>query len=272
MPTANAVPRLLFARPARGHVTRLWRDSKLRSRDGCAFPVPQFQKWLANFLRISDICLSCGARRPQVGQSTSYAATEDKLRALPVRARRTAGRRAQSDVEHDVERAGESARLHLVGVLQAHDDAFARLAVSDGIEHGVAGIARFAGDVELRGETPDARRVHLEVDVRRASGMGDRADGAEGVAAAGVDTGAAIALESRIASPATGVAGVIVDAVGVALPDLDHGTGHRLPATVQDAAGDVRDAADGLRFLSHHADEVGIHVGRERGGVERAFG
>ncbi len=65
---------------------------------------------------------------------------------------------------------------------------------------------------------------------------------------------------------------MIVDAVGIALPDLDHGTAHDLAALVEHPAGHVRDVPDGLGRLTLHAHQVRIVVGRKRDRIERPFG
>ena len=130
---------------------------------------------------------------------------------------------------------------------------------------------RLAGDVHLRGEAADAGGMHLEVDVRGAARVGDGADGAEGVAAVGIDRDAAVALEARVVALVAGVAGVIVDAARVALPDLDHGAADDLSPPVEDAPRDMGNLPYGLRRPALHAHEVGIHVGGEGQGIEGAF-
>src|ERR1041384_5117431 len=132
----------------------------------------------------------------------------------------------QSDVEHDVERAFECAGFDLACVFEAHNQPCARIAIADGVEHTIGGVLRFVRDIELRGEAAYARSVHLEVNVRRATRVGDGADGGKGVAPSGVDLGAATALEAGIETLLAGGAGVIVDAVRIALPDLYHRPGY----------------------------------------------
>src|SRR4029079_11681068 len=85
------------------------------------------------------------------------------------------------------------------------------------------------GHVHLGGEPADSRCVDLEVNVRGAPGIGHRTDGAEAVAAVGCGLAAAVALEGGIAALQARLAWVIVDAVGIALPDFDHGAPDRLP-------------------------------------------
>src|SRR5262249_2159980 len=119
----------------------------------------------------------------------------------------------------------------------------------------------------------DPRRMHLEVDVGRATRIGDRPYRSEGVAAAAIDIAAAIALECRIAPALAGVAGMIVDAICVALPDLDHRTAHDVAALVKHSSGDVRDMAHGLRRLSLYPHQIRVGVGRKRRHwIERPLG
>ena len=84
---------------------------------------------------------------------------------------------------------------------------------------GVARVAGIAGHVELRRQQLACAELHLHVDVGRAAAVGHGPDGAEAVAAVGVDRHAAEALERGIGAVA--VAGVVVVATLVALPDLD---------------------------------------------------
>ena len=90
-----------------------------------------------------------------------------------------------SDIEHDIESAFECSRFQGIGRLEAHDHALARGLVADAVEEAVGGVLALACDVHLGGEPPGSGRVHLEMDVRRAAGIGYRADSAEAVAAVG---------------------------------------------------------------------------------------
>src|SRR5262245_38280317 len=114
--------------------------------------------------------------------------------------------------------------------------------------------------------------MHLEVNVRRTAGIGDGADGAERVAAGGVDLSAAIALEAAVVAGVMRGAWMIVDAVGVALPDFQGGAMDDLAAAVQHAARYMRDLPHGPCRLSLDQHKVGVHVGGKRQGVERPLG
>jgi hypothetical protein len=59
------------------------------------------------------------------------------------------------------------------------------------------------------------------MDMRRAAGIGHRHDGAEGELAGGVGDRMAETLEPAVAEIEIVAAAMQVDAVGVALPDLD---------------------------------------------------
>ena len=107
----------------------------------------------------------------------------------------------------------------------------------------------------------------------RAAGVGDGLDRAEVVFAGRAGQEPAEALEVRVALVAALVAvGVEVDAVGVALPDLDDGVADRVALGVEDAAGQVRDLADGRRDGVVDDDQVVVGVERQLVGVERPLG
>ena len=107
------------------------------------------------------------------------------------------------------------------------------------------------------------RRVHLEVDVRRAARIGNGPDRAEAVVALRIRRHAPAALEARIAlafgEPAR-VARMAIDAVGIALPDLDLRITDRLASGVQNFSRNVRDMAERLGRLALHQHEVVIDV------------
>ena len=90
------------------------------------------------------------------------------------------------------------------------------------------------------------------MNVRRTAGIGDRLQCAEAVAAAGIDQHAAVALERRVALVATGLARMVVNALRVALPDLDH----RAPAR---GAGQVDHAALQMQHLTHRLRRLPQH-------------
>ena len=104
-----------------------------------------------------------------------------------------------SDIEHDIEGAPQGTRLQGAGGFQGHDQGLALGRVADAVEGSVSGVAALAGHVHLRRQPAGARRVHLEVDVRRAARIGDGADGAEAVAAVRRGLGTPVALKVCIA-------------------------------------------------------------------------
>ena len=74
------------------------------------------------------------------------------------------------------------------------------------------------------------------MDVRRAPGIGCRPEGTETVTACSIHRHAAETLEGRVGTPA--IPRVVVVALLIALPDLDHGTAHRSAAPAQPVASD----------------------------------
>ena len=65
---------------------------------------------------------------------------------------------------------------------------------------------------------------------------------------------------------------MVVDALRVALPDLDQRPGHGPATRVQHAALEMQHRAHRLRCLTTHLDKVVVHVGREVDRIERPFG
>src|SRR5262249_4464469 len=141
-------------------------------------------------------------------------------------------------VEHDVKGALEGTLLDLAGSAEGDDDALALSPVANGAEHRVAGVARLACEVHLRGQPGKAGGADLEVDMRGASGIGHGANGAEPIASRCVGRAAAVALKGGVAALAAPGGGMIVDAMGVALPDFHQCPRYRLAAPVEDAPQD----------------------------------
>src|SRR4030095_8689008 len=96
-----------------------------------------------------------------------------------------------------------------------HFDQLTLAGVADAAAHAVALVAGIAGDVELAGEHLAGRGRDLEMDVRRAADVSHWLQRAEAVAAVGLDQQATIALERRIALVAPGLAGGVVDCLGI---------------------------------------------------------
>ena len=107
--------------------------------------------------------------------------------------------------------------------------------------------------------------------MRRAPGIGNRHDGAEGDAPGGVGLGVTEALEARVARRMPAVAGMQIDAVGVALPDLDPGARDRPRVGVHHAPGKMQDISARLAHRALDADQVGIIVAGHAYRVERAL-
>src|SRR5688572_30186098 len=133
--------------------------------------------------------------------------------------------------DHDIHRGRERARLQAVGRLQAHVDPFApaRIAHRVAVDE-VALVERIAGEMELRREPPAVGGRDLEMDVRRATRIGDGLQRAKAVQALAVRHDLAVALERRIAALASRLPRMIVKALRIALPDLDIAPATGLPA------------------------------------------
>src|SRR5262249_9640239 len=136
--------------------------------------------------------------------------------------------------QNDVELGRQLADLGILHLGELDGDRLARLGIADAAVDAVLVVARLALDVALRREQLLALALDLEVDVRRAAGVGDRLEGAEVVLAAGAGQEAAEALEVLVALAAAGVVGVQVHALAVHLPDLDQRVAHRAALAVVD--------------------------------------
>src|SRR5882672_775089 len=114
------------------------------------------------------------------------------------------GKRALAD--DDVYGRGERACLEAGRRGQSHLDALALAWIAGGgAKDAVALVARLAGDIELAGQQAAAGRRDLDVDVRRAAGIGDGLERAETVAAVGRHH-AAVTLEGAVTPFASGLA------------------------------------------------------------------
>ena len=80
-------------------------------------------------------------------------------------------------------RAASSPGFGIFERLEVDRHRLAGFGVADAAVDAVALVLRMALDVALRGEVRAARPLDLEMDVRRAAGVGDRLDGAEVVLA-----------------------------------------------------------------------------------------
>jgi hypothetical protein len=77
------------------------------------------------------------------------------------------------------------------------------------MEEVVAGVGGLAGEIELRGQEPLAGRLHLDVIVPGAAGIGSRLDGAEAIAALLVGEDVAAIAEATIV-----IGAVVVRVIG----------------------------------------------------------
>ena len=134
-----------------------------------------------------------------------------------------------SPAEHDVEASGQLADLGLLDGLEGNDDRGALAGVADAVEHAVASVLRVARHINLRREQLLAALPDAEVDVRRASGVGNGLDGAEEVLAILAGLEAPVALEVGVVARVA-VARVDVGAIAIDLPDLDQRPRDRLAA------------------------------------------
>ena len=128
-----------------------------------------------------------------------------------------------------------------------------------------------AGDVDLCRQRAAARRQQPHVQVRGAPSVGNRPDRLERIAPLGVGRRRAVALEVVVARRAV-VAGMVVPAVRVALPELDHRAGHRAAVAAQHAAGEVEQRSLRRPGAPRDLRQVGVAVGGKRLRIERTLG
>ena len=120
-----------------------------------------------------------------------------------------------TDIEHEIEPAGGA----LAGVRDPHQQC--------ALKEAIALVRGFVWKIELRGEQAAARRLNLDVIVPCAAGIDRRRDGTETKSAVG--PGGDMAAISEI--------GIVVFALVVRMPEVDHGAAKRAAASRQHKAG-----------------------------------
>jgi hypothetical protein len=157
----------------------------------------------------------------------------------------------------------ERAGLRRLRREQRHDDAAARVRVSDTVQDPVAGVQSFALDIHLRDQPSLPRHMHGKMNVRRPTGIWHRSNGAKAIPPLLVDLRAAVPLEGVINAPLSGRTRMTVDAIGIALPDLDDASGLGLAAQIEHTSRHVDHLPQRPRGLARHLDEIVVHVGRK---------
>src|SRR5690242_3700331 len=124
----------------------------------------------------------------------------------------------------------------------------------DLLQHRIVRVRRVALEVEARRQTVehtagedrdvDMRRLQTTLGPRHAA----RLDGAEMAAAIAIGRGAAEAVKIRIERQVAAILGMVVAAVTVGLPDLEHPVGH--------------DGAIGIMQAEYEIDPLAHHIGR----------
>src|SRR5258708_18091243 len=153
--------------------------------------------------------------------------------------------RRRLGAEDDVELAQQRPVFDVAGGFERHDHARPRRGIADGAQEKIAVVARLTGDIHLGRQPGCCGRPDDEVDMRRASGIGHRADGAEAIGAVGCGYRAAVALKILILTART-VGHVVLDAEPVALPDLELGALHRPAVDVEHPSDHMQAVAGGL--------------------------
>jgi len=128
--------------------------------------------------------------------------------------------------------------------VETGDQPVARGRLRHRVEHRVEGEQRIAREIHLRHQAcREIRAADGKMDVRRPPGVAmvlpsvcAGADGDEPVAALGIGEDAAGAVKLGVERRVVPILRVVVAAGGVGLPDLDHGTRHRLAVLVRHGA------------------------------------
>src|SRR5579872_3994963 len=182
--------------------------------------------------------------------------------------------RCRSISENDVETGLELADTRLLHRGEGDDDRGSLPRIADAHKNAVPRVPRLAADVALGGEPVPPLHLDGEVDMRRASRVGDRFDGAEVVLAGRTREKAPEPLEvgiARAAVCAVGAAAVDVRPFAIHLPDLHDRVPDRMPARVENAAAEVRDLAHGRGDMVVDDDQVVIRIERKPIRIERSL-
>src|SRR5262245_31422368 len=151
--------------------------------------------------------------------------------------------RFRSEAEHDVEARRQFTDARFFDRREIDDDGFADFGIANALEDRVALVARVPLDVALGGELLQPFHFNGEMNMRRATGIGNRFDGAEQVFAIRPGHETSETLEVHVAFILVDSSGMKVSAVVVALPDFYESAADRLAATVENAPGQIGDRA-----------------------------
>ena len=134
---------------------------------------------------------------------------------------------------NNIEAPMERAWLRQLPRSQGNNHAAAGLRVMDAVEEFIPCVEGFALNVHLGNQPSLPRHMHGKVDVGGPPGIRHRPDGAESVSSLLIHLRAAIALKGMVDACLPSRTRMAIDAICIALPDLDHTAGLRLPASVQ---------------------------------------
>jgi hypothetical protein len=177
----------------------------------------------------------------------------------------------RGESHYEVEPGREFADLGSIKGLEGHGDEFLQLGVptAESLVEKVVGVLFFTLDVELSGKEALVPVGDCNMDVRGASGIGRRFDGAEVIVTLGICKKATIALEVLVPLVLSVGLGMEVDTLVVDLPDLDDGIADRLTLGVQHNAGEVTNGTDCGGDLVVDDEEIVIGIEGKVVRVER---
>lgn len=178
------------------------------------------------------------------------------------------GRKSQNDIEP----RRQFADARPFDGSEIDDYGFAGLRIANASENHVALVSRIAFDIALRGELVAPFHLHGEVNVRSATGIWNRLDGAEQVFARRAGQEATEPLKVRVSLVAIDAARVEISAVVIDLPDFHDCASDGLAAAVEYAPAQIGDGSDGGgdRIVDH--EQIVIRIERHAVGIKRPFG
>lgn len=184
---------------------------------------------------------------------------------------RADSRVAWRDAEHDVELGRELSGLGILERREVDRHRLASSCIANATVDAIAFVLRMAIDVALCDELAFVRPLDLEVDMRRAAGIGDGLHGAEIVFTVGAGHEATEALEIGVAL-GVAVGRMEVNPAAVDLPDFDNGVAEWAAIRIEYATAEVSYLTDSWRDAVVDNKQIVIRVEGQVVWVKRTFG
>lgn len=183
----------------------------------------------------------------------------------------TAGLRLRRETHHQIEARRQFPNARTFERIKRHRHCVARLLVLKVFPDVVFLIARMALDVALGDELFFALHFDGKMNVRRASGVGNRFDGTEQIFTGGTREKSSEALEVFVTLVGVARLRVEVSPIVVALPYFDERVPHGLAARIQDAAAQPGDFSKRRRDGVVQDEQVIVSIQGQLVRIERPF-